>query len=108
MEKEKSPSVLLAFGPPRRVFSMNDWEEEVDRQKLLAAVGLLRRFDGRTWGWSVALRAKEDEDEQDEEEQEWHWSSSGNYMPSKHTGIEDFERAWAEVTGRRVPFPIRP
>jgi hypothetical protein len=97
-EKDFVPTLLLVFGPPRVVFSMDEWEEEVDRQKLLAAVGLLRRWDGRTWGWSMAVRAKEDGREG---KQVWHWSSSGNFMESKHVGVEDFERAWAEVTGKR-------
>jgi len=100
LRKEKGfvPTQLLAFGPPRDIFSIDEWEEEVDRQKLLAAVGLLRRWDGRTWGWSMAVRTKEDGNES---EQVWHWSSSGNFMESKHTGVVDFDRAWAEVTGSK-------
>lgn len=97
LQKEKGfvPTQLLAFGPPRLVFGMDEWEEEVDRQKLLVAVGLLRRWDERTWGWSMAVRSD------DETKQVWHWSSSGNFMESKHTGVEDFERAWADVTSKR-------
>lgn len=77
---------------------MDEWEQEVDRQKLLAAVGLLRRFDGRTWGWSMAVRTNEDKSK---DEQVWLWRTSGGYSESKHMGIEDFERAWADVVASR-------
>lgn len=74
------------LGPPRRVFSVDEWCKEVDRQKRLVKSGDLRRQGGMTYAWCPLGK------------KHWRWLStysttSGGRWPSR----DNREQAWLQL-----------
>jgi hypothetical protein len=85
------------FGPPRRVWSIDAWEAELDRQERLRTEGYLRRWHGETWGWSRGEHIRADGTSAGIL---WSWTSSGTYLSSNYTAFEDHEKAWQDIVRR--------
>ncbi len=95
MSQKLDSMASLDFGPPRRCYSVDAYEKEIDRQESLRDAGYLRRDCGQTWAWSSG--------ETTDARTVWHWTTSFSvYLSNDHDRFTDYEEAWAETASARA------